>query len=45
MDTSPMSRTDLFIAILLSMLFIVDDFCQLGDAGIWVVGVETLVFG
>jgi hypothetical protein len=24
---------------LLSMLFIVDDFCQLGDAGIWVVGV------
>jgi hypothetical protein len=39
MDTSPMSRTDLFIALFVSMLFIVDDFSQLGDAGIWVVGV------
>lgn len=28
MDTSPMSRTDLFIALFLSMLFIVDDFFQ-----------------
>jgi hypothetical protein len=34
-----MSRTDLFIALILSMLFIVDDFSQLGGAGIWVVGV------
>ncbi len=39
MDTSPMRRTDLFIALLVSMLFIGDDFCQLGGAGIWVVGV------
>lgn len=31
MDTSPMSRTDLFIALLVSMLFIVNDFCQLGE--------------
>jgi hypothetical protein len=39
MDTIPISRTDLFIALFLSMLFIVDDFSQLKGAGIWVVGV------